>query len=155
MTRSHLGLGMGTMQPLKEIALRQISKFPCCALWTSVGRVSTLVRVLVLAGLTPGAFLPHPPGSNPNALSQRSIFSEHPATPGSGSITLPGSIDSEYRHTRTHTHTHTHAHLPSTHKHTHTHTRTHPEHSQTVRTHHTLTHAHSPNTHTYTLTHTH
>ncbi|KAK2181862.1 hypothetical protein NP493_378g01020 [Ridgeia piscesae] len=46
-----------------------------------------------LAGYPPG-YLPHPPSYTPSlALSQRSMFSENPATPGSGSITLPGSLD--------------------------------------------------------------
>ena len=62
------------------------------------GKLNILLSIL---GFPPGALFPHPHSTNPNALSQRSIFSEHPATPGSGSITLPGSIDSKYSYTCT------------------------------------------------------
>ena len=33
--------------------------------------------------------------SGPLSLSQRSMFSDIPPTPGSGSITLPGSLESK------------------------------------------------------------
>ena len=42
-----------------------------------------------IAGL-PAGYLPHP--GVPPSLGSRSIFSEHPASPGSGSVTLP-SLD--------------------------------------------------------------
>lgn len=40
--------------------------------------------------LPPNPFSPHLAFT---ARSQKSAFSEHPATPGSGSITLPGSLE--------------------------------------------------------------
>lgn len=40
--------------------------------------------------LPPNPFSPHLAFT---AASQKSVFSEHPATPGSGSITLPGSLE--------------------------------------------------------------
>ena len=45
-----------------------------------------------LTGLPPGVFLPHP-ATTP--YSQRSVYSDIPPTPGSGSITLPGSLESK------------------------------------------------------------
>ena len=77
--------------------------FSCLIMKILIGYITLLSKkklyiicIISISGIPPGALFPHPPGTNPNALSQRSIFSEHPATPGSGSITLPGSIDSKF-----------------------------------------------------------
>ena len=65
-----------------------------------------------LVGLSPGAQGALYPRDYPGSLGPyggRSMFGDVPPTPGSGSVTLPGSVESKSYCCKKNTHTHTHA----------------------------------------------